>query len=120
MEEKEIFSLLAVGLIDDIPQGLQFKEAILNIMRLEGVVEFQSYVIDTKGEKFNLEVSMGYKYAKAVLELYTITQTQFPIHKNWNRAKYTLYPNAKMEIEYFWDDALQNEVDKYNNESPQS
>ena len=117
MEQKEIFSLLAVGLIDDIPQGLKFKEAILNIMRLEGVVEFNSYVIKDNDEKLNLEVSMGYKYAKAVLELYTITQTQPPVHKNWNRAKYTFFPTAKMKVEYIWDEALQNEVDRLNNES---
>jgi hypothetical protein len=117
MEQKEIFNLLANGIIDDLPEGLKFKEAILNIMRLEGVVEFKSHVIDLNGEKINLEVSMGYKYAKAVLELYTITQTQPPIHINWNRARYTLFPDAKMEIEYIWDETLQNEVDKYNNES---
>lgn len=115
MEQREIFNLLAVGLIEDIPQGLQFKEAILEIMRLDGVVEFNSYVIDTIGKKISLEVSMGYKSAKAVIELYNITQNQPPIHKNWNRAKYTLFPDGKMEIEYIWDEALQKEVDNLNN-----
>jgi hypothetical protein len=118
MEQREIFNLLANGIIDDLPQGLIFKEAILNIMRLEGVVEFNSYVIDETDSKINLEVSMGYKYAKAVLELYTITQTQPPVHNNWNRAKYTLFPEGRMEIEYIWDDELQKEVDRYNSESP--
>lgn len=117
MGQKEIFNLLANGIIDDLPQGLKFKEAILNIMRLEGVVEFKSHVIDANGGKINLEVSMGYKYAKAVLELYTLTQTEFPIHENWNRAKYTLFPEGKMEIKYSWDEALQNEVDNYNNKT---
>jgi hypothetical protein len=115
MEQVEIFNLLANGIIDDLPQGLKFKEAILNIIRLEGVVEFNSYVIDESDNKINLEVSMGYKYAKAVLELYSITQTQSPVHKNWNRAKYTLFPEGKMSIEYIWDEDLQNEVDAYNN-----
>lgn len=54
MEQKEIFSLLAIGLIDDISQGLKFKEAVLNIMRLERVVEFNSYVIDDKNKKNKL------------------------------------------------------------------
>jgi hypothetical protein len=117
MGQKEIFNLLANGIIDDLPQGLKFKEAVLNIMRLEGVVEFKSHIIDDKGEKINLEVSMGYKYAKAVLELYTLTQTEFPIHENWNRAKYTLFPEGRMEIEYIWDEALQNEVDRLNNKT---
>ena len=115
MQQIEIFNLLANGIIDDLPKGLQFKEAILNIMRLKGVVEFKSHIIDDNGEKINLEVSMGQKYAKAVLELYTLTQTEPPIHQNWNRAKYTLFPKGKMEIEYIWDEALQNEVDRLYN-----
>jgi hypothetical protein len=53
MGQKEIFNLLANGIIDDLPQVLKFKEAILNIMRLEGVVEFNSYVIDETDSKIN-------------------------------------------------------------------
>ena len=117
MEQKDIFNLLANGIIDDLPQGLKFKEAVLNIMRLEGVVEFKSHVVDLNNQIINLVVSMGYKYTKAVLELYTITQTQPPVHKNWNRAKYILFPEGRMEIEYIWDEELQNEVDRLNNET---
>jgi hypothetical protein len=115
MNQREIFNLLAIGLIEDMPQGFEFKEAVLNILCIENTVEFNSYVIDINNEKRNLEVSMGYKYAKSVLELYQITQSQSPIHKNWNRAKYTLFPDGKMKIEYIWDEGLQNEVDRLNN-----
>jgi len=114
MEQKEIFNLLANGIIDAIPQGQKFKRAILNIIKQEGVVEFNSYLIDEGDNQQNLEINMGYKYAKSVLELYKITQTQPPIHANWNRAKYTLYPEGKMQIDYIWDEELQQEVDKYN------
>lgn len=114
MGQKEIFNLLAAGLIDDIPKGTRFREAILNIMRQEGVVEFNSYLIDSSGKKIDMEVSMGYKYAKAILELYTITQTQAPIHANWNRAKYIFYPDSKMSIDYIWDQNLQDEIDRLN------
>ena len=76
MREKEILNFLAIGLIDDIPNGMKFKEAILSIMRLEGVVEFRSYLIGVDNKKINLEVSMGYEYVKTVMELYTITQSQ--------------------------------------------
>lgn len=117
MTQQEIFNLLANGIIDALPQGLEFNEAILNIMRLEGVVEFNAYALTKSGEKRNLEIDMGYKYAKAVLDLYRLTQTQPPFHKNWNRAKYILYPEGKIQIEYIWDQVLQDEVDKYNNES---
>lgn len=114
MDQKEIFNLLAIGIIDAVPQGMKFQEAILNIMRQEGVVEFNSFLKDENGETVNLEINMGYKYAKAVLELYQITQNEPPVHKDWNRAKYTLFPEGKMSIEYIWDQGLQDEVNKYN------
>lgn len=117
MTQKEIFNLIATGLLADIPKQLQFKEAILNIICLKNTVEFSSYIVDENNKKVYLQVSMGYKYAKAILELYNITQTEAPIHKNWNRAIFTLFPDAKMTIDYIWDDGLQNEVDKHNQNS---
>ena len=117
MEQKEIFNLLAIGLINDIPQGIEFKRAVLNILCFENTVEFSSYIIELNDEKKNLEVSLGYKYAKAALKLYEITQTTLPIHKNWNRARFTLFPNAKMEIEYIWDKNIQDEIDNFNNKN---
>lgn len=99
MTEKEIFNLLANGIIDALPRGLDFREGILNIMRLEGVVEFNSYVLSKSGQKRDLEIHMGHKYAKAVFELYQITQTQLPKHINWNRAKYRNVPTAKWHVE---------------------
>ncbi len=117
MDQKEIFNLLANGIIDALPQAIEFKEAVLKIMRQKGVVEFSSYLIDREGKEINLDINMGYRYAKAVLELYRLTQNEPPVHKDWNRAKYTLYPEGKMNIEYIWDQGLQDEVDKYNKES---
>jgi hypothetical protein len=116
MTQKEIFNLLANGIIDDLPVGQQFKEVVLNIMCLKGVVEFNGYYSDINEQRNNLDVSMGYIYAKAVLELHEITQSMPPVHINWNRAIYRLYPDAKMSIEYSWDEQLQNEVDRLNSE----
>ena len=116
MKQKEIFNLLAIGLMDNIPQGQYFDKAVLNIMRQPAMVEFKGHII-YNSQKIDLEVSMGYKYAKAILELYQITQTQAPIHKNWNRAIFTLYPNATSEMEYIRDEKLQQKVDGYNNPS---
>ena len=116
MNQKEIFNLLAHGIIDALPQGEQFERTVLWIMCLdENVVEFNAKMINGDVEK-SLEINMGYKYAKAVLKLHQITQNEPPIHKNWNRAKYTLYPEGKMNIEYIWDQELQDEVDRHNNE----
>jgi hypothetical protein len=56
---------------------------------------------------FNLKLETS-----IIEELYQISQNEFPKHKNWNRAKYTLFPEATMNIEYIWDEQLQNEVDR--------
>ena len=117
MEQKKIFDLLAIGLLGDIPQGQSFDKAVLSIMRQPAMVEFKSYIIVNSNEKIDLEVSMGYKYAKLILELYKITQTQSPIHTDWNRAIFTLYPNGTSEMEYIWDEELQQEIDGYNKNS---
>ena len=114
MDQKEIFNLLANGIIDALPQGEQFERVLLSIICLDGnVVEFSAKMINGDTEK-SLDINMGYKYAKAVLKLHEITQNEPPFHKNWNRAKCTLYPEGKMNIEYIWDQELQNEVDRLN------
>ena len=58
---------------------------------------------------FSFELHESY-----IEDLYQITRNELPIHKNWNRAKYMLYPEGKMNIEYIWDQELQDEVDQLN------
>ena len=115
--QKQIFNEIAISIIDVLPQGEQFKEAVLEIKRLTANVGFTGYYITPEEKKKWLDI-FNFKIDNSCIEdLYKITQTEFPIHKNWNRAKYTLFPEGKMEIEYFWDEVLQNEVDKYNSEN---
>jgi hypothetical protein len=111
MDKSEIFNLLASGLSKDIPEGTDYESAILNISRQPGMVEFKSELNLVDGKIINLEVSLGYKYAKAVLELYELSQNQFPIHTDWNRAIFKLFPNKKFEIEYYWDQEFQDRFD---------
>lgn len=115
--QKEIFNQIANSIIDILPQGVQFNYAILEIKRLEGNVGFTGYYITNSDEKKWLDIFSFNLDESYIEDLYHITQNEPPVHKNWNRAKYTLYPEGKMEIEYIWDQELQDQVDKYNNES---
>lgn len=54
---------------------------------------------------------------EVIRELYTITQTQPPIHKDWNKAVFTLYPDGKVDMEYIWDAEWQAKIDRYNAEA---
>jgi hypothetical protein len=117
MTQKEIFVEIALSIRAIFPNEENFKEAVLDIIRLAGTVELTGYYISEADEKkwldiFNINLSDSY-----IHELYTITQTQPPIHTNWNRAKFILYPDNKVNIKYIWDQALQDAVDKYNKES---
>jgi len=67
MHQTEIFNLLANGIIDAIPQGAEFKEAVLKIMRQEGVVEFSGYLVDKASETLkhkNKDLQSGQKHHK--------------------------------------------------------
>lgn len=114
---KEIFNEIAISIIDVLPQGEQFTRAILEIERLSGKVGITGYYFTPEEVKRWLNIFSFRFGSQCIEDLYQITQTQSPIHVNWNRAKYTLYPEGKMKIEYIWDQALQDEVDNYNQAS---
>lgn len=110
---KEIFEQLAIQLIADIGDKVWAK-SILNIVRLEGCVRFSAVYFDSKNKIYDVDVNFGFNQAQLVHKLYQITQEEFPIHANWNKAEFTLYPTRQVEIKYDWDQELQDKVDKYN------
>ncbi|MBO3099455.1 hypothetical protein [Gelidibacter pelagius] len=113
--QKQIFNEIAISIIDILPQGEKFNYAVLEIKRLNANIGFTGYYITPEESKKWLDIFSFKLDTNCIEELYNLTQVEFPIHKNWNRAKYTLFPEGKMEIEYIWDEDLQNEVDRLNN-----
>lgn len=112
--QREIFEEIAISLLKIIPKEESFHEIVLEIKRLKANIGFSGYYYSNDDRKkwlnifdFDLEIN-------CIEELYMITQTQFPIHKNWNRAIYKLFPDGKMNIEYIWDHELQEQVDSIN------
>jgi len=112
--QKEIINQIAISIIDVLPQGELFKYAVLDIKRLDRNVGFTGYYITTNDSKKWLDIFSFKLDSSCIEDLYKITQTQQPIHTNWNRAVYKLFPEGNIEIEYIWDEALQNQVDKIN------
>lgn len=112
--EKEIFNQIANSIIDILPKGITFKHTVLEIKRLEGNIGFTGFYLTEEDEKKWLDIfsfELDYSYIE---DLYQTTQNHPLEHKNWNRAKYTLFPEGKMNIEYIWDQELQDEIDKAN------
>ena len=100
MSEKEVFIMLAQKMAD--VAKLPFDRVCVDIERGISSVGFCSWLY-YNNEKRNIEIHFGYECAEAILELYTITQTQPPIHKDWNKAVFTLYPDGKVNMEYIFD-----------------
>lgn len=117
METTEIFELLANKALDSIKGIKDWKSVSLKIKRLEKNVGFESYYTDLKNNIIDVDTNVNYQTAKAIHKLYDITQNHPIEHKNWNRAIFTLYPDNSFEIDYIWDQDLQNQVDTYNKES---
>lgn len=113
-EEKEIFNAIAKHIvtseIDD-----QWEHALLKMMVIADSVEFNLNFFYGSESK-NTKLSGAFKCSLEVLKLHKLTN-EHPNYKNWNRALFTLYSNSKMSIEYIWDQELQGEVDRLNNQS---
>lgn len=116
METTEIFELLGSKVLDSIGDVGRWKSASLKIKKLDKNVGFESYYTNSIGDKVDIDTSVNYQTAKAVIKLYEITQNYPLEHKKWNRAIFTLYPDNKFDMEYMWDQELQDRVDGYNNE----
>jgi len=116
MENIDIFLTLKEVVKKSISNIEKWDKALLYIKKMKGNTGFESsYIYD--GNEVKIDTTANYLTHKAVTKLYDITQNEFPKHKDWNRAIFTLFPNNKFEMEYIWDEELQQEVDGYNNSS---
>lgn len=114
--EKEAFLYFADVLMEN-RGNIVFSKCWIEMERQEKMSGFSIVYIDESGEERYVSIKNIEKRSdlySAILDLYTITQTQPPIHKDWNRAVFTLYPDGKVNMEYIWDAEWQAEIDKYN------
>jgi len=82
--QKEILNKIAHSIIDILPQGESFRYAVLEIKRLTANIGYTGYYLTNDEQKkwldiFSFELDESY-----IEDLYIITQTQPPIHTNWN------------------------------------
>ena len=111
--EKE-YTIIAQSILDILPNG--FKKAVLEIKRLEGNVGFTGFYVTAHG-------------AKEWLDIFNLKLDPSHIHKVYNISSNGMLatiagtgqsspcPDHKFEMEYIWDQKLQDEVDRYNKES---
>lgn len=112
---KEIFKELAVN-INKAIDG-EWEKAVLNIEVLRGYSSYKGNYFKFPGcTGHSISVSrFDYAIDDMLIELHDLTRAAQLHHKDWNRAIFTLFSDNKFSIEYIWDQALQDEVDGYNN-----
>lgn len=114
-EEKDIFNSIAKHIVSSEIDN-QWDNAVLKISVIGNTVDFNLNFNYRNGEIKNARMSNAFLCSMDVLKLHQLTN-EHPNYKKWNRSIFTLLSSSKCKIEYIWDQPLQDEVDKYNNES---
>lgn len=108
----EIYTFIGQRVIDSIPE--EWLRAVVNMESIGNHVKsYGSYeTLDNKQK--NLPIKLGFEGAKKVLKLKKITTEN---EKNkWNRAVFSLTPDGEFDMEFIWDQALQDEVESFTEE----
>jgi len=86
--------------------------AVLNIRKLERSATFNGEYWNVAGLQKNIEVNIDLTTVKAVKRIHEIITAKN--NSKWNRAKFHVTSEGKFEMEFIWDQELQNEVDRLN------
>ncbi len=109
----EIYLEIGQGIFDLIEFD-NWTEAKLFIIRLFKAVRFNGNYVLEDGSKKYLDVRSIEIETDSIHDLHTITTEGG--HNRWNRLEFTLFPDFKFDLQFIWDQELQDEVDGYNNE----
>lgn len=101
----EIYHKIGQSIMDNINTD-DWKIAKLNIEVLGSSVGLKGYLEEDK----RFDAPSDFFLSRSILNLHKIT-TENPKNK-WNRAIFTLFPNGKFDMEFIWDQALQDEIEK--------
>ncbi|WP_062270713.1 immunity protein YezG family protein [Endozoicomonas arenosclerae] len=101
----EIYSNIATRIVDAISED--WAEAFIEFEYFGDSGEYKGrYITSSSEETKNFKV--GYKTYKEFKKLHDIT-TEGESDR-WNRAKFTLYPTGKFNIDFEWDQDLADEI----------
>lgn len=114
MQQEEIFQILGEATLKSVESIEGWSSAILYIERQEKSVGFKSSYKDENGKEIRVDTEADYFASKAVKQLYNFTSDHPLEHKDWNKAIFTVTPDSKFNIQYIWDQELQDEVDEFN------
>jgi hypothetical protein len=105
MTVDEIYNKIGQAIVDSI-EVKNWDKAQLHLEVVGTSVDFKGYL--NENERFN--APGGFLLAKAVLNLHEITAEGGG--NKWNRAVFTLWPEGKFDMEFIWDQELNDEIEK--------
>ncbi|MCX2495270.1 DUF600 family protein [Pedobacter sp. PF22-3] len=92
-----------------------WQKAILNIEVLGGMTSNTGTYINDQNNEKQIDVDeFDFQLTFDLIELHEIT-TEGGNNK-WNRAVFTLFSTGKFDMEFIWDQELQDEVEKLGKE----
>lgn len=106
--EQEVFENIASHIYNSQING-NWDYAVLKFILIDNSVEFNLNFYTNKSAQ-STKLINAFDCSTKVHQLYDLTVTHPLEHQNWNRAIFTLYPSDEFEIEYIWDEALEQEL----------
>lgn len=107
----EVYQLLAVSILDSAGNNNDWKKAMLKLTVLENVVEYNLSFFnsndDRKGARFNIPDSSD--LSEKIISFQKVTTGED--NNGWNRAVFTLDPKGKFDMEFIWDQELNDEIE---------
>lgn len=112
MNIDEIYLEIAQKMVSSINDD--WSEASIDLEYLGNSAEYVGRYLKTDNKTQQHHFKVGYPTYKLFKQLHRIT-TENPKNK-WNRAKFTLEPSGKFNIDFEWDQELADEIERLNNE----
>lgn len=111
MTVNDMYSLIGQSIIDSIDDN--WDRALLKIKHngKSGGFNLNYWKLD---KKKSIRLQNSYQLYKAIKELHQITTEGG--HNKWNRLEYRLTPDGEMDLEFIWDQALFDEIERLSNE----
>jgi len=105
----EIYQFIADNINTVIKEN--WKSAELNVEAIGQMVSNTGTYINSTGESKQIDVDeFDFQLTFDLLELQQITTKKD--NNKWNRATFTLTPDGKFDMEFKWDQQLQDEIER--------
>lgn len=102
----EIYLQIAQAIVDEIKE--EWVVATINATILNNYGGFKCVYKKDENADIDYDFDISFKTFEAFEKLHKITTEDGG--SDWNRAKFTLYPTGKFNVEFEWDQELADEI----------